>query len=171
LAAARAGAQVTLIDNYRGPGGQYYRQTAAEFKAVQPEGHQREGKILWEEVAAAGVEFLRETTVWGAFEGNQLALYGPASPPNLQAQVVILATGAYERIAAFPGWTLPGVMTTGAVQTLLKEQRILPGRRVVLAGTGAMGAPERGTEGPVDAAAGRGAIPNRLGCGRGSRPG
>jgi NADPH-dependent 2,4-dienoyl-CoA reductase/sulfur reductase-like enzyme/bacterioferritin-associated ferredoxin len=136
LAAARAGAQVTLIDNYRSPGGQYYRQPAAEFKAVQPESHQREGKILWEEVTAARVELLRETTVWGAFEGNQLALYGPASPPNLQAQAIILATGAYERIAAFPGWTLPGVMTTGAVQTLLKEQRILPGRRVVLAGTG-----------------------------------
>jgi thioredoxin reductase/bacterioferritin-associated ferredoxin len=79
---------------------------------------------------------LHETTVWGAFEGNQLALYGPTSPPNLQAQAIILATGAYERVAAFPGWTLPGVMTTGAVQTLLKEQRILPGRRVVLAGTG-----------------------------------
>ena len=136
LAATQAGVQVTLIDNYRRPGGQYYRQPAAEFETLQPEGHQREGKDLWEKVAAAGVEFLTETTVWGAFEGNQLALYGPESPSNLQAEVIILATGAYERIAAFPGWTLPGVMTTGAAQTLLKEQRILPGRRIVLAGTG-----------------------------------
>ncbi len=136
LAAARSGAQVTLIDNYRQPGGQYYRQPAAEFKALQPESHQREGKDLWEQVAASDVELLHETTVWGAFEGNQLALYGSESPSNLQAEIIILATGAYERTAAFPGWTLPGVMTTGAAQTLLKEQRILPGRRVVLAGTG-----------------------------------
>jgi len=136
LAAARAGAQVTLIDNYLRPGGQYYRQPAAELKALRPESHQRVGKLLWDQVAAAGVKLLRETTVWGAFEGNQLGLQGRGAPHNLQAQVIILATGAYERSAAFPGWTLPGVMTTGAAQTLLKEQRILPGRRFVLAGTG-----------------------------------
>lgn len=136
LAAAQAGVQVTLIDNYRRPGGQYYRQPAAEFETIQPDSHQREGKDLWKRVTAASVELLAQTTVWGAFEGNQLTLYGPESPSNLQAQIIILATGAYERIAAFPGWTLPGVITTGAAQTLLKEQRILPGRRVVLAGTG-----------------------------------
>ena len=136
LAAATAGARVTLIDNCRQPGGQYYRQPAAEFEVTQPESHQREGKDLWERVVAAGVDLLTETTVWGAFEGNQLALHGPHAPSNLQAQAIILATGAYERVAAFPGWTLPGVMTTGAAQTLLKEQRILPGRRIMLAGTG-----------------------------------
>ncbi len=136
LAAAQAGVQVTLIDSYRQPGGQYYRQPAAEFQTLRPESHQREGKDLWEKAAAAGVELLTETTVWGAFEDNQLALHGPASPSSLQADVIILATGAYERVAAFPGWTLPGVMMSGAAQTLLKEQRILPGRRVVLAGTG-----------------------------------
>ena len=136
LAAAQAGVQVTLVDNYRQPGGPYYRQPAAEFKALQPEGHQHEGRILWEKVADAGVKLLTGTTIWGAFEGNQLALHGPESPASLKAQVIILATGAYERTAAFPGWTLPGVMTSGAAQTLLKEQRIMPGRCILLAGTG-----------------------------------
>jgi len=135
LAAAQAGAEVTLIDHYRQPGGQYYRQRAAEFKALQPDSHQREGRDLWEKVAAS-VQVLTETMVWGAFEGGLLALHGPEAPSHIQAQVIILATGAYERIAAFPGWTLPGVMTSGAAQTLLKEQQILPGRRVVVAGTG-----------------------------------
>ncbi len=135
LAAAQAGAEVTLIDHYRQPGGQYYRQSAAEFKALQPDSHQREGRDLWEKVAAS-VQVLTETMVWGAFEGGLLALHGPEAPSHIQAQVIILATGAYERIAAFPGWTLPGVMTSGAAQTLLKEQHILPGRRVVVAGTG-----------------------------------
>ncbi len=37
---------------------------------------------------------------------------------------------------AFPGWTLPGVMMGGAAQSLLVTQRVLPGRRVVLAGVG-----------------------------------
>src|SRR5262249_31668480 len=35
-----------------------------------------------------------------------------------------------------PGWTLPGVMTTGAAQTLLRSYRVLAGKRVLFAGNG-----------------------------------
>jgi glycine/D-amino acid oxidase-like deaminating enzyme len=35
-----------------------------------------------------------------------------------------------------PGWTLPGVMTTGALQGLARAQRVSPGKRVVIAGNG-----------------------------------
>jgi thioredoxin reductase len=136
LAAAGAGAGVVLIDAYRRPGGQFYRQPAAEFRAAGPAGHQREGAALREAAAAAGVEMWSETAVWGAFDGPRLGLDGPGAPAFLEARAVVVAAGAYERAAAFPGWTLPGVMTAGAAQTLLKEQRILPGRRAVLAGTG-----------------------------------
>ncbi len=136
LAAAQAGAQVTLIDTYRQPGGQYYRQPAPEFKGVRLVDHQHEGQLLWQRAAAAGVKLFAETTVWGAFEGIRLALCGPGAPSQIQTRALVLATGTYERVAAFPGWTLPGVMTAGAAQTLLKEQHILPGQRVVLAGTG-----------------------------------
>ena len=48
----------------------------------------------------------------------------------------MLATGAYDRPVAFPGWTLPGVMTAGGAQALAKGQGVLPGRRVLLAGAG-----------------------------------
>jgi bacterioferritin-associated ferredoxin len=54
----------------------------------------------------------------------------------LRARRVILATGALERPFPIPGWTLPGVMTAGAVQTLLKASGIVPEGRIVLAGTG-----------------------------------
>ena len=47
-----------------------------------------------------------------------------------------MATGAYERPAIVPGWTLPGVLTTGAAQTLWRSYRTLPGRRVVVCGSG-----------------------------------
>ncbi len=136
LSAARAGAHVTLIDGALRPGGQYFRQAAAEFRVRGPSHHQQEGQALWEKVVAAGVRFLPEAVVWGAFEGNLLALHGPQTPSALQAQAIILATGTYDRPVAFPGWTLPGVMTAGAAQVLLKHQRILPGKRILLAGTG-----------------------------------
>ncbi len=35
-----------------------------------------------------------------------------------------------------PGWTLPGVMTTGCAQTLLRADRTIPAGRVVIAGHG-----------------------------------
>jgi NADPH-dependent 2,4-dienoyl-CoA reductase/sulfur reductase-like enzyme len=35
-----------------------------------------------------------------------------------------------------PGWTLPGVMTTGGAQTLWRSYRTLPGRRILVAGNG-----------------------------------
>jgi NADPH-dependent 2,4-dienoyl-CoA reductase/sulfur reductase-like enzyme len=136
LAAAEAGAQVTLIDAYQRPGGQYFRQGAAELRIRDSSRHQREGQALWQRVEEAGVRFLPETVVWGAFETNLLALHGPPAPAVLQAQAIILATGACDRPVAFPGWTLPGVMTAGAAQALLKHQRILPGKRILLAGTG-----------------------------------
>ena len=57
-------------------------------------------------------------------------------PARLIARTLILATGAYDRPIPFPGWTLPGVMTAGGVQSFLKTQGRPPGRRFLLAGTG-----------------------------------
>ena len=48
----------------------------------------------------------------------------------------MIATGAYERPRMVPGWDLPGVMTTGAAQTLWRSYRTLPGARVIVAGSG-----------------------------------
>ncbi len=134
LSAAQAGAQVTLVDSYDTPGGQYYRQMA-EFLMDESSPRQRQGRELWRKVTDAGVRILSHTVVWGTAEGNTLALHGPKAPPLLQAQAIILATGAYDRPVAFPGWTLPGVMTAGAARTLL-TQGVVPGKRVLLAGTG-----------------------------------
>jgi thioredoxin reductase len=53
---------------------------------------------------------------------------------RLAARRLVLAPGAYDLPVALPGWTLPGVMTAGGVQSLVKSQQVLPGRRFVLAG-------------------------------------
>ena len=54
----------------------------------------------------------------------------------IQARRVIIATGALERPFPIPGWTLPGVMTVGAAQTLLKSSGLVPAGRTVMAGMG-----------------------------------
>jgi hypothetical protein len=48
----------------------------------------------------------------------------------------VIASGAYERAVPLPGWTLPGFMTTGAAQTLLRAYQVLPGKRVLVSGNG-----------------------------------
>ena len=62
-------------------------------------------------------------------------LTGPG-PARVRAKAIVLCTGAYDRPVAFPGWTLPGVLTAGGAQALAKGQGVLPGRRVLLAGAG-----------------------------------
>jgi len=54
----------------------------------------------------------------------------------VRARAVILATGAIERPFPIPGWTLPGVMSAGGAQILLKTAGVVPQGRTVLAGSG-----------------------------------
>lgn len=57
----------------------------------------------------------------------------------MEADAVVLATGARETVTPFPGWTLPGVMTVGAAQLLVKRHGVSPagpGQRVLIAGSG-----------------------------------
>ena len=54
----------------------------------------------------------------------------------VEPRMLLLATGASERPCPLPGWTLPGVMTTGGLQTLVRAQRTAPGQRIVIAGSG-----------------------------------
>ncbi|MBT2467032.1 FAD-dependent oxidoreductase [Streptomyces sp. ISL-66] len=65
------------------------------------------------------------------------AVVGPdEAPARVRASAVLLATGAYERQLPFPGWTLPGVVGAGGAQAMLKSGLVLPGKRVVVAGSG-----------------------------------
>ena len=66
----------------------------------------------------------------------RLMLHGPDAPAFLDSGAVILAAGAFDRSIPFPGWDLPGVITTGAALNMIKTQGVLPGKRVVLSGSG-----------------------------------
>jgi NADPH-dependent 2,4-dienoyl-CoA reductase/sulfur reductase-like enzyme len=132
--AARAGARVLLVDERPQPGGQYYKQP---LRTALPDDAQfASGRALIAQANAAGVAVLKGAQLWGAFEPLDLMIFDGASSVLCRPQRLIVATGAYERGLPFPGWTLPGVMTTGAAQTLLRSYAVLPGRRVLVAGNG-----------------------------------
>jgi NADPH-dependent 2,4-dienoyl-CoA reductase/sulfur reductase-like enzyme len=138
-AAAGEGARVVVFDDQDTPGGQYLRQPHRQLGTrgrdpfvVSPGLARRLGEVL----AHRHVEYRPSTTVWNLPEAGVLAWADGHASGRLAAAATVLAAGAHDRCVPFPGWTLPGVVTAGGVQNLLKGQRVLPGRRVVVAGNG-----------------------------------
>src|SRR5205085_592879 len=76
------------------------------------------------------------TTVWHIDPEGSLWLMAENRSDTVTARRILLATGAIERPVPIPGWTLPGVMTAGAAQILLKTADLVPESRAVLAGQG-----------------------------------
>jgi NADPH-dependent 2,4-dienoyl-CoA reductase/sulfur reductase-like enzyme len=135
--AARAGVRVMLIDENAQLGGQYYRQLPPAFRVAEPLSKDHaEGRALIDEVEALGIDRRLDTVAWGIFDGRTVALASGQTTERVRAETLILAPGAYDRPVPFPGWTLPGVLTAGGAQNLMKAYRVLPGRRVLVAGSG-----------------------------------
>ena len=141
LEARRAGVRsICVLDEGRALGGQIYRRFAPAFRVVDAHrvGHEfLEGQELIEAVGRTGVEVRAGTMVWGVWDKRIAWVQEEAMTSGvIDARVIVLATGARDRPVAFPGWTLPGVMTAGAAKALVGVGRVLPGRRVLMAGSG-----------------------------------
>lgn len=137
LAARRAGADVLVLDERPQSGGQFYKPLAPSHAAPSPADRQfAQGLALESEVRAAGVAIAQGAQVWAAFSAHEVAALIDGRACVIGCRQLVIAPGAYERPVPFPGWTLPGVMTTGAGQTLARAYRVAPGRRVVIAGNG-----------------------------------
>lgn len=138
IALAEHGVRSTVIDENADTGGQIYRQSTANSERVSATEKIRAGVDLRRRFSEFGdtIEFRRHTKVWGVFQNRRLAVSGDDGWEMIDAEHLLLATGAHEFVPPFPGWTMPGVMTPGAAQLMLKSMQVRPGQRVVLAGTG-----------------------------------
>jgi NADPH-dependent 2,4-dienoyl-CoA reductase/sulfur reductase-like enzyme len=117
-AAHRAGARVTLVDANPRVGGQYWRHRPGEDSRVP--------------LRDVPLDFRAGHAIWHVERGFTVH----TDHGEIQAERVIVATGAYDRQLPFPGWTLPGVYTAGGAQALLKGHGVVVGDRIVVAGTG-----------------------------------
>ena len=133
IAARNAGASVVVLDERKVAGGQYYKQSASQPPL---DAQQREGATLLKRAQESGAEILGSVEIWGAFDGPLFMADGAGAALIIRPRTAIIATGAYERPCMVPGWTLPGVMTTGAAQTLWRSYRTLPGKRIAVCGSG-----------------------------------
>ena len=136
--AARHGVEVAVLDQQAQPGGQIYRNVDS--------GPLDDLSILGKDYAFgkpqvlafrhAGLEYHAGASVWYLDKNRRLGVLKQGENHRLGAQKIILATGAQERPMPVPGWQLPGVMTAGAGQILLKSAALVPNDGVVLAGSG-----------------------------------
>lgn len=132
-AAAAAGARTLVVDAFPSPGGQYWMQPPVTADATA---QALEGQDAIAAARAAAVQFLPGTEIFAAYPGFKLYGTGTEGAVKIVCRRLIAASGAHDRSVAFPGWTLPGVMTPGGAQRLAKLQGVLPGKRIVLAGSG-----------------------------------
>jgi NADPH-dependent 2,4-dienoyl-CoA reductase/sulfur reductase-like enzyme len=134
--AAELGLETLLIDEQPAPGGQIYRavERAGDPSPLGPD--YIAGRRLAAAFRASAVDYRPETTLWHVEPDGALWLAGVEGTERVAARRVLLATGAIERPVPIPGWTLPGVMTVGAAQILLKTADTVPEGRAVLAGQG-----------------------------------
>lgn len=135
---ARAGLATALFDEQLSPGGQIYRGIAAsplKDRAILGPDYWH-GEKLVAEFVASGAEYVPGAKVWSLSRELELGVSVNGASRLVSAASAILATGAIERPFPIPGWTLPGVMTMGAAQTLLKTAGMVPRGHTVLAGTG-----------------------------------
>jgi NADPH-dependent 2,4-dienoyl-CoA reductase/sulfur reductase-like enzyme len=139
---AKTGAEVVVIDENNKPGGQLFKQIHKFFGSRTHMAGVRGINIatqLLEECEKYGVNILLNTVAYGLFEENKIGLVSEDKKYLLQAKKIVLATGASENVLNFPGWTLPGVMGAGALQTMMNVNRVLPGKRILMIGSGNVG--------------------------------
>ncbi len=128
--AGRLGLRTVVLDSEPTPGGQYYRHPSQ----VRPPS--TVASFLHYVRRSTLVTYMPETVAWHLEPGFKVYIERPSGPQVLTSRCVILATGAWERPVPFPGWDLPGVVTAGAVQALLKGYGVIAGEPLVLAGGG-----------------------------------
>lgn len=152
IEAAKRGLNVIVLDSNLKAGGQLIKQIHKFFGSKEHKAGIRGfniAQILYKEAIDLGVKVWLDSAAYGIFQGNRIevargvhqahALGGKASKDIIRAKKIVLAVGASENSLRFEGWTLPGVMGAGAAQTMVNVERVLPGKRVLMIGSGNVG--------------------------------
>ncbi|SHM29919.1 sarcosine oxidase subunit alpha [Caldanaerovirga acetigignens] len=145
LAAAEMGASVTLIDRNSRLGGQLVKQTHKFF------GSERQyASVRGIEIAEILSEKIKENPKIKVMLDSTVVAYYPDDGVlgieveekkwvKMKAERIVVATGASEKFLLFENNDLPGIYGAGAVQTLMNEHGVLPGKNVLMVGAGNIG--------------------------------
>ncbi|MFF6995933.1 NAD(P)/FAD-dependent oxidoreductase [Streptomyces sp. NPDC008313] len=152
VTALAGGLRVVLVDSGAAVGGQFWRHPPEHARSEVPTEDLHHGLREYRALSralSAGLEEGRLDLrlahhVWTSVredDGFAVHTVDRRRAPEeravvLRAPKLLVATGAYDRQLPFPGWDLPGVLTIGGLQALLKGGGVAAGSRVALGGTG-----------------------------------
>jgi thioredoxin reductase len=142
IEAARSGVQVVVYDENDRPGGQLFKQIHKFFGSKEHRAQERGfdiGRQLLGEARELGVEVSLNSVVLGIYENRIMNVMIRDRIEQVNAQRILVATGASENMIPFEGWTLPGVIGAGAAQTLANIHGIRPGDSLLMVGSGNVG--------------------------------
>ena len=140
----RLGIRTLLVDDKDRLGGKLTLQTHAFFGSVDDcyAGTRgiRIAQILSEEIASLQtVEVWLNSIALGAFVDGNIGVQKEDTYILVRPSAVLVATGAREKMLAFPGCDLPGVYGAGAFQTLANRDLVRPTERLFIVGGGNVG--------------------------------
>lgn len=147
IEASKRGARVLVIDANEKAGGQLFKQIHKFFGSNAHRAGVRGidiGNELLAQAEKNGVEIWLNSVVIGLFDEKTIAVEigtddADKNVITLQADKIVIASGASENVVRFKGWTLPGVIGAGAAQTMVNINRVLPGKRILMIGSGNVG--------------------------------
>ncbi len=143
IEAARYGVKVLVIDENDRPGGQLFLQTHRFFGSHKHRAGVRGFQIGYDLLRLTekyNVGMLLNTVVWGIYPDMRVAYTSEEKKKDyIFAKNILITTGALEKALYFKGWTKPGIMGAGAAQYMMNINRVLPGKKVLMVGTGNVG--------------------------------
>ncbi|WP_174733264.1 NAD(P)/FAD-dependent oxidoreductase [Mesobacillus harenae] len=135
---ASRGLEVTIIDESFSLGGQLCQQTQlirALPSAYQPMAGFKLANKLTEQLKDFSVRYLLGHRVIGLYADGSIGVTDEKDVFPVKAKKILVATGAAENAISFPKWTLPGVITIGAAQTLVNRDFVMPGKEALIVGS------------------------------------
>ncbi len=130
MAAAEAGADTVLMDEWRELGGSLLFGRVSASRQVADD----KRRALIERVKATpNLRIFTDTTVSGLFADNLVSALSGNRLWKIRAKEVVLATGGFDQPLVFANNDRPGIMFADAAQRLLRLYGVRPGTRAIVA--------------------------------------
>ena len=134
---AKSNLTILLIDSNEQVGGQIYKATPKEIaKKILIKEHDIQLNFQNEIFKYKNLNYQHNFTVWQISENFRIDAFSNDTTKTWYAKKIIVANGTHERVIPFKGWTEPGVIGLAASTIVFKSQQILPGKKIILAGSG-----------------------------------
>ena len=138
LKCSKKGQKVLIIDSNQNSGGQIYRAPPKSY--VKKDNKSLEENLIQikfsENLKKNNIDTAYNHTVWQVSPGFKINTFNEEGTVEWSSKNLIVATGTYEKIIPFEGWTTPGIIGLAACTIMLKSHQTVPGNKIILSGNG-----------------------------------